>query len=165
MLVVFFNKKKKEENKDFELLSPANGDMIKVEKVDDPMFAEKMLGDGFAVIASDGEVFAPISGEVVVTHDCKYCLGIRANDRLEVLIHIGIDTVSLDGEGFDCYAKMGDHVEAGQHVIDFDRDFLLEHGFKPYVIVVVMDNDKLEKLDILEEGKSIAGKTVHAIAR
>lgn len=165
MLLVFFNKKKNEEKREIELLSPANGEMIKVEKVDDPMFAEKMLGDGFAVIASDGKVFAPISGEVVVTHDCKYCLGIRANDRLEVLIHIGIDTVSLEGEGFECYAKMGDHVEAGQHVIDFDRDFLLERGFKPYVIIVVMDNEKLEKLDILEEGESIAAKTVHARVR
>ena len=115
----FFKKKKKEEKK-VSIASPVNGKIVKLEEVPDPVFAEKMVGDGFAIIPEDGEVFAPVSGEVTLQPEGFHAIGIKTEEGLEVLVHFGLETVELKGEGFTPHVKVGDKVNKGDKVLSVD---------------------------------------------
>ena len=98
----------KQEEKDF--ISPMQGRLMPLTEVEDQVFSQGLMGDGFAVELKDGQVLAPFSGEVVMTFPTKHAYGLRREDGLEVLIHIGMDTVQLNGEGFESYVQQGDQV-------------------------------------------------------
>ena len=115
----FFKKKKKEE-KIVSIASPVKGKVIKLEEVPDPVFAEKMVGDGFAVEPENGEVFAPVSGEVTLQPEGYHAIGIKTQEGLEVLVHFGLETVELKGEGFTPHVKVGDMVKKGDKVLSVD---------------------------------------------
>lgn len=115
----FFKKKKKEEKK-VSIASPVNGKIVKLEEVPDPVFAEKMVGDGFAVMPEDGEVHAPVSGEVTLQPEGFHAIGIKTEEGLEVLVHFGLETVELKGEGFTPHVKVGDKVNKGDKVLSVD---------------------------------------------
>ncbi|MDU5504252.1 MAG: PTS glucose transporter subunit IIA [Anaerococcus vaginalis] len=115
----FFKKKKKEEKK-VSIASPVNGKIVKLEEVPDPVFAEKMVGDGFAIIPEDGEVHAPVSGEVTLQPEGFHAIGIKTEEGLEVLVHFGLETVELKGEGFTPHVKVGDKVNKGDKVLSVD---------------------------------------------
>ena len=91
-----------------EILSPAEGEIITLEQVQDPVFSSKLLGDGFAIKLKDGRIFSPINGKVVSIFPTKHALGLLDENGLEVLIHIGIDTVSLNGKGFAIFVTEGE---------------------------------------------------------
>ena len=99
--------KKDPEIKKAEFVSPATGKMIPIEQVEDETFASKILGDGFAVELTDGEVIAPFDGEVTAAFPTGHAYGLKREDGLECLIHIGLDTVELNGAGFDVKVKQG----------------------------------------------------------
>lgn len=115
----FFKKKKKEEKK-VSIANPVNGKIVKLEEVPDPVFAEKMVGDGFAIIPEDGEVHAPVSGEVTLQPEGFHAIGIKTEEGLEVLVHFGLETVELKGEGFTPHVKVGDKVNKGDKVLSVD---------------------------------------------
>lgn len=115
----FFKKKKKEEKK-VSIANPVNGKIVKLEEVPDPVFAEKMVGDGFAIIPEDGEVHAPVSGEVTLQPEGFHAIGIKTEEGLEVLVHFGLETVELKGEGFIPHVKVGDKVNKGDKVLSVD---------------------------------------------
>lgn len=115
----FFKKKKKEEKK-VSIANPVNGKIVKLEEVPDPVFAEKMVGDGFAVMPEDGEVNAPVSGEVTLQPEGFHAIGIKTEEGLEVLVHFGLETVELKGEGFTPHVKVGDKVNKGDKVLSVD---------------------------------------------
>ena len=115
----FFKKKKKIEKK-VSIANPVNGKVVKLEEVPDPVFAEKMVGDGFAVVPEDGEVHAPVSGEVTLQPDGFHAIGIKTEEGLEVLVHFGLETVELKGEGFTPHVKVGDKVNKGDNVLSVD---------------------------------------------
>ncbi|MFR6222121.1 MAG: PTS glucose transporter subunit IIA [Anaerococcus sp.] len=115
----FFKKKKKEE-KIVSIASPVKGKVVKLEEVPDPVFAEKMVGDGFAVEPENGEVFAPVSGEVTLQPEGYHAIGIKTQEGLEVLVHFGLETVELKGEGFTPHVKVGDMVKKGDKVLSVD---------------------------------------------
>ena len=115
----FFKKKKKEEKK-VSIASPVTGKIVKLEEVPDPVFAEKMVGDGFAIIPEDGEVHAPVSGEVTLQPEGFHAIGIKTEEGLEVLVHFGLETVELKGEGFTPHVKVGDKVNKGDKVLSVD---------------------------------------------
>lgn len=115
----FFKKKKKEEKK-VSIASPVNGKIVKLEEVPDPVFAEKMVGDGFAIIPEDGELHAPVSGEVTLQPEGFHAIGIKTEEGLEVLVHFGLETVELKGEGFTPHVKVGDKVNKGDKVLSVD---------------------------------------------
>lgn len=117
----FFKKKKKEE-KIVSIASPVKGKVVKLEEVPDPVFAEKMVGDGFAVEPENGEVFAPVSGEVTLQPEGYHAIGIKTQEGLEVLVHFGLETVELKGEGFTPHVKVGDMVKKGDKVLSVDID-------------------------------------------
>ena len=106
--------KKAPEIKKAEFVSPATGKIIPVDQVEDETFASKILGDGFAVELTDGEVIAPFDGEVTAAFPTGHAYGLKREDGLECLIHIGLDTVELNGSGFDVKVKQGDQVKQGQ---------------------------------------------------
>ena len=109
--------KKDPEIKKAEFVSPATGKIIPIEQVEDETFASKILGDGFAVELTDGEVIAPFDGEVTAAFPTGHAYGLKREDGLECLIHIGLDTVELNGAGFDVKVKQGDQVKQGQLLV------------------------------------------------
>lgn len=115
---------KKNKNKDIEIsiANPINGKVVKLEEVPDPVFAQKMVGDGFAVIPEEGEVYAPVSGEVTLQPEGFHAIGIKTEEDLEVLIHFGLDTVELKGQGFTPHVKIGDKVNKGDKILTVDID-------------------------------------------
>ncbi|MDU5912765.1 MAG: PTS glucose transporter subunit IIA [Anaerococcus vaginalis] len=115
----FFKKKNKVEKK-VSIASPVNGKVVKLEEVPDPVFAEKMVGDGFAVLPEDGEVYSPVDGEVTLQPDGYHAIGIKTDEGIEVLVHFGLETVELKGEGFTPHVKVGDKVNKGDKVLSVD---------------------------------------------
>lgn len=106
------------------ILAPLSGKVLDLSNVPDPVFAQKMMGNGFAIEPHEGVVVAPFDAEVVNAFPTKHAIGLRAKTGLEVLIHVGMDTVTLKGEGFDLKIKEGDQVKAGDLLLEFDLDVI-----------------------------------------
>lgn len=146
-LTIIVGKKKlsfptKQEEKDF--ISPMQGRLMPLSEVEDQVFSQGLMGDGFAVELKDGEVLAPFSGEVVMTFPTKHAYGIRREDGLEVLIHIGMDTVQLNGEGFESYVQQGDYVTQGQKLAKVNIDYVLSQGKSVVSPVVFTSGQHIE---------------------
>ena len=114
---------KKHEEKDF--ICPMQGKLMPLNQVEDPVFSQGLMGDGFAVKLENGEIVAPFSGEVVMTFPTKHAYGLKRADGLEILIHIGMDTVQLNGKGFESFVNLGDQVIQGQTIAKVDIDYVL----------------------------------------
>lgn len=123
------------------LYAPVKGKVIELEKVPDDVFAQKMLGDGVAVEPADTDVVAPCDGKVLLVSQTRHAVAIQTKDGLEVLIHVGLDTVELAGEGFVTYVKAGDNVKKGDKLITFDRDFLETKGKSAVTPMVITNMD------------------------
>ena len=106
--------------KEIRLDSPLNGQLIELKDVKDPAFASGAMGKGAAVKDPDGKVYSPVDGTVTVLFGTKHAIGIHAEDGADILIHVGIDTVNLKGEGFTTHVSQGDRVEAGQLITTYD---------------------------------------------
>lgn len=120
-----------------EVIQPVNGEVITAGNIPDPMFAAENMGPGVGIKPADGNVFAPFEGEVIMTFPTFHAIGLRSTNGLEVLIHVGVDTVNMQGEGFECLVKQGDKVTAGQKILTFDIDKIEEAGYSSVVIVVL----------------------------
>ncbi|WP_085994124.1 PTS sugar transporter subunit IIA [Oceanobacillus senegalensis] len=156
MLKKLFGKKEMQDN----LVSPMTGNVINIEDVPDGMFSQKMLGDGIAVEPREGTVVAPFDGEVVQFFPTKHAIGIRGNNGLEVLIHIGLETVALNGEGFHDYVQQGDHVKAGDKLISFDMELVKERADSIISPVVITNFDSVEELVKSKEKAVLRGESV-----
>lgn len=104
------------------LIAPLSGTLLSIEESPDPVFAGRLIGDGVAINPSDSVVLAPCAGTVSQLHDSKHAVAIKTGDEVEILIHVGIDTVMLRGEGFETFVKIGDKVETGQKLLSFDAE-------------------------------------------
>ena len=124
---------KKEE---FKITAPVNGELIPLSEVKDGVFSEKVMGDGFAVIPEDGTVYAPLSGLAESVFPTGHAVGISTKDGIECIVHIGLDTVNLNGEGFEPLIRQGDRVKAGQPIVKFDKQLLEEKGYNLVTMVV-----------------------------
>ena len=133
-----FGKKKTE-----IMLVPMAGEIVKLETVKDPVFAEKMMGDGFAIDPTKGEVYSPFSGEILTAFPTGHALGLKADNGMEVLIHVGLDTVNLKGEGFEMLVSQGDRVEAGDLLIKVDLDKI--QGNVPSIITPIIFTESAGK--------------------
>ncbi|WP_044640444.1 glucose-specific PTS transporter subunit IIBC [Risungbinella massiliensis] len=105
-----------------EIVAPLTGKMLPISEVPDPVFAQKMMGNGFAIEPTEGVVVSPVDGEIVNAFPTKHAIGIRTDSGMEILVHVGIDTVKLKGEGFDIKVKEGDQVMKGQEMLVFDLE-------------------------------------------
>lgn len=118
------------------LYSPFNGVIQSIEKAPDVTFAQKMIGDGFMVMPSDGQVLAPCDGEVAFVFPTKHAVGLKSADGTEFMLHIGVDTVKLEGKGFEALVKDGDQVKKGDRLIDFDLAYVKEHAVSEACMVI-----------------------------
>lgn len=140
----FFKKSKK--NNGVQILSPVDGELIPITEVSDDVFSQKMLGDGFAVKPSAKEIFAPIDGKISTLFPTKHAIGITTSQGLEILLHLGIDTVELKGEPFEVHVNQGDEVTAGQKLADMDIDQISAKGLDNTVMVVYTNMDLLKEV-------------------
>ncbi|MDK2802867.1 MAG: PTS glucose transporter subunit IIA [Oscillospiraceae bacterium] len=136
-----FKKKKK------TIIAPISGKCINISDCEDEVFSQKILGDGIAIIPSSGEVFSPVDGEIIQTVDSKHAIGIRSKSGAEILIHLGMDTVSLNGEGFEYFVKEGDKVSVGDKVMTMDLEFIKSKGLKTVTPVVITNSNDIKNLD------------------
>ncbi|EOH92110.1 PTS transporter subunit IIBC [Enterococcus villorum] len=139
-----------------ELQAVATGEVIPLAKVNDPVFSKKMMGDGFAVIPVTGEVVAPIAGKIISVFPTKHAIGLETKEGVEVLIHMGIDTVQLKQPAFEIFVTEGQNVEAGTKLAQIDLDSLKKEDKDPTVIVV-FTNNKVNELTITHLGNAKAG--------
>ncbi|HHW56881.1 MAG TPA: PTS glucose transporter subunit IIA [Clostridia bacterium] len=142
-----------------DIYSPMKGRLLPIEKVPDPVFAQKMVGDGVAIEPKEGTVYSPVDGTIVQLFPTKHALGIRTEEGLEVLIHIGMDTVEMKGNGFESFVSEGEKVKVGDKLVKFDIELIKkDHPLTSPIIITNMDIvDKIVKESGGEEIK--AGKT------
>ena len=144
-----------------EVYSVADGQVVALEQVKDPVFSQKMMGDGFAVEPENGNIVSPVSGTVSSVFPTKHALGIVTEAGLEVLVHIGLDTVSLEGKPFTVHVTEGQKVAAGDLLVTADLDAIREAGRETSTIVVFTNADAIQSVK-LEQTGSHAAKTVVA---
>ena len=128
--------------------APSKGELIPISEVADPVFSEKMMGDGFAVLPEANEVFAPISGTILNVFPTKHAIGIQTDNGLEVLLHMGINTVDLKGEPFTLYVEEGQRIARGQLIAVVDLEMLEKAGKKSDMIVVFTSGAAVKELAI-----------------
>lgn len=131
----------------FEIASPVKGQVIPVSEVKDEVFASKGMGDGVGIIAAEGKVYAPFDGTVEAVFPTGHAVGMSANG-VEVLIHIGINTVELDGKGYQAHVKQGDIVKKGDLLVSFDKELIEKAGYDSTVVFVITDMGDGRQLNI-----------------
>lgn len=128
--------------------APAEGTVVPSEEIPDETFASGVLGRGVAIQPVSGEVVAPFDGEISSVTDTKHAVGVTSPDGIELLIHVGVDTVAMQGDGFTCHVTEGQKVKAGDKLISFDRDKIKKAGHPDCVVVLVTNSDDYENLTI-----------------
>lgn len=131
---------------DGSLCAPIEGEAIALAKVEDEVFSSGAMGEGIAIVPADGKVYAPCDGVISSFFPTGHALGITADNGAEILIHVGMDTVELQGEGFIPKAGEGDHVKKGQLLLEFDMDFIKSRGYKVVTPVVVTNADEFKSI-------------------
>ena len=154
--------KGKEVNKESAIYAPITGEYVKIEDIPDPVFAQKMMGEGFGIKPAEGIVVAPFDGEVVnVFKPSNHAVGVKAANGLEVLVHVGLETVQLGGEGFEALVNTGDKVTKGQELLKFDIDTIdskVKSTISPVIITNTDDAEEIniESLTSLQKGETKA---------
>ncbi len=129
------------------LTSPLKGEQIAIADVKDPTFAAEVLGRSTAVVPAEGKVYAPFDGAVSIVMDTKHAVGLQGENGVELLVHVGIDTVMLNGDGFTAHVKVGDHVKKGDLLIEFDIPKIKEAGYDTTTSVIVTNTDDYKKIE------------------
>ncbi|MCT8977131.1 PTS glucose transporter subunit IIA [Clostridium sp. CX1] len=132
--------------KEFKLVAPVSGKVIDLSEVPDPVFSQKMAGDGVGIDSTGDVVVAPADGVISIIFKTNHAFGMLLNNGVELLVHIGIDTVELDGVGFERLIQEGSKVKAGMPVIKIDRNLIKDKGYSLITPVLVTNPDNLKEL-------------------
>lgn len=135
------------------IYNPLEGEVVDLSTVEDEVFASKMVGDGFAILPTTNVVLSPCKGFIKLIFPTKHAIGIQSEEGLEVLIHIGLDTVELKGEGFESLVTLNQKVDIGTPLIRFDQQFILSKG-KQLITPIVFTNKAKVKSIKVNYGKS-----------
>lgn len=130
------------------LAAMVDGMCIPLEQVSDPAFAQKTLGEGIAIVPQNNVIAAPCDGVLTLVAPTKHAFGMTKEDGLELMIHIGIDTVALQGEGFEVLAEAGANVKKGQPIISYDEQIMKEHGIDMTTMLIVLNHENYEILEM-----------------
>lgn len=141
------------------IYAPVDGEVVPLTQVPDAVFSEKMLGEGLAILPTKGHIHAPINGTVIHVAQTKHAIGLRSKDGTELLIHIGLETVSLKGRGFTVLVKEGDTVSLGQLIVAVDWDFI-EANAKSIITPIIITNSVERQIQYEGSTKGIMGETV-----
>jgi PTS system beta-glucosides-specific IIC component len=125
-----------------DILAPMSGTVLAMDQVPDSTFASGLLGEGAAIIPLTGRVIAPFHGEVASLFQTRHAIGLLSDSGIEVLIHIGIDTVKLNGQHFTTHVKVGDKIKPGDLLIEFDRQAILDAGYDLSTPVIISNSDE-----------------------
>lgn len=142
----------KKGNQDIELIAPFNGMAVLLEEVPDEVFSGKMMGDGIAIIPQTDKLVSPIDGEVVNVFQTKHAITLRSKEGAEILIHMGLETVNLNGEGFQINVTDGEKISKGKPLATFDIKKMEELGFKIITPIVLLNGDQFEIIDRMDNG-------------
>jgi phosphocarrier protein FPr len=131
------------ENPTVSILAPLSGELVPLEAVPDPVFSQKMVGEGMAIDPLSNTLCAPCDGEIAQLHPSGHAITVVGADGIQVLMHIGLDTIKLRGLGFSPRVKRGDKVRQGEPLIEFDMDFLAMRAKSLLTLVVITNSDKI----------------------
>src|SRR5437870_7022443 len=141
------------------LLAPLSGVLVPLERVPDPVFAQRTVGDGVSIDPTSGELLAPAAGRVTLLHRASHALAITTDEGLEILVHIGVDTIALNGKGFTPRVRQGDRVAAGQPLISFDADLIARSAPSLLTQVLITNRERVSGMSVatglVEAGRSI----------
>ncbi len=148
----------KRQNDSILIVLPLDGEIVPIDQVPDPIFSGRMMGDGAAVIPENGKIVAPVDGTLSMIAPTRHAYGFKTADGKEVLVHVGLETVGLEGAPFTVHAKAGDKVKKGDLIAEVDLDFLKEKGINPITPIILCKGGDDVVMDIAE-GKGKAGQT------
>lgn len=137
--------------------APAEGEIISLEKFPDELFSQEVLGPGCGILPTGKLVTAPFNGTVIQSVDSRHAIGLSSEDGLELLIHVGVDTVEMEGEGFQYHVKDGQKVHLGDPLISFDRAAIKAAGHPDAIAVVVTNSDEFSGVSLLTTGSASSG--------
>ena len=152
-----FNLFKKKEKKHV-VGSPAKGKAVSLKEVNDPTFAEEMLGKGTAVIPEEGKIYAPADGEIGMVFDTLHAISMTTDFGAELLIHVGLDTVKMKGDGFTGHVKAGDHVKKGDLLLEVDLEKVKAAGYDTITPVLVCNTQDYASVEGIESAHVNAGE-------
>ncbi len=158
--MALFDFLKKGDNKNVELFNPVDGVVIPMEEVSDPVFSQKMMGDGFGVEPDNGKVYSPVAGKVVSVFPTNHALGLELDNGIEVLVHIGVDTVELEGGPFEVHVKEGDKVTGDTLLATVDLEGIKAAGKEDTVIIVFTNMDVVGNYNLTKTGRASRGEVI-----
>lgn len=133
------------------MTSPVEGIIKPLSQVDDPVFSTNTMGEGVAIIPYEDDIVSPVDGKITCLFKTKHAIGITTQQGVELLIHIGIDTVRLDGKYFDCFVKQEQNIKKGDKLIHFDRQKIQEEGLKTDVMLIVTNSEHFEYVSVVAQ--------------
>jgi len=139
--------KKNKEEKCMILKSPVVGRCIDISEIPDEVFSSKMLGNGIGFESTDGVLYAPVDGEILQVFPTKHALILKSVEGIEILLHIGIDTVEMKGEGFEAFVEKGKQVKVGDKLLTFDNDLIKAKAKTNLSVLVLTDNEIMESVE------------------
>ncbi|MGY3778969.1 PTS sugar transporter subunit IIA [Isobaculum melis] len=151
-----FGKKKKEAT----LASPANGELVLLETVSDPVFAQKVMGDGYAVIPADGNIVMPADGTVTSIFPTKHAIGLLLENGLELLVHMGVETVALKGAPFEIFVEENQKVKAGDALAKMDLELLAKEEKDHTIMLILTNGDEVASFEVNAPGTVSAGEEI-----
>ncbi|MFC4620425.1 PTS glucose transporter subunit IIA [Camelliibacillus cellulosilyticus] len=157
--------KKEEVSKTLELKAYVTGHIMKLEDVPDPVFAEQMMGDGIAIVPVEGKIISPVNGEIVNVFPAKHAIGIKTANGVEILIHIGLETVSMNGEGFTVHVGEGKKVKVGDALVTVDLDLVKNKAKSTVIPIIITNTNAMRSIEkpILSGKVTAANETILAV--
>lgn len=137
--------------------APAEGTVIPLEQFPDELFSQEVLGPGCGILPTGDQVNAPFNGTVTQDTSTMHAIGVTSGDGVEVLIHVGVDTVAMNGQGFRCLVKKGQKIRRGDPLLCFDRDAIKAAGHPDAIAVVVTNSDEFSAVELAANGGAAAG--------
>ena len=134
------------------IYAPMEGNVIPLEEIDDEVFSEGMMGKGCGMKPSEGKIYAPFHGEVILIANTKHAIALRSSDGIELLIHVGMDTVKMNGKGFDPLVKVGDMVKCGQLMMNFSIYDIETAGYATTTAIIVTNYEEYANVEVLKRG-------------
>lgn len=141
------------------IYSPQTGRCVSVIEIPDEVFSERILGDGIAIIPTENDVLSPVDGVIVQVAETGHAFCIKSDDGIEIMIHIGVDTVNLRGKGFKCFVKNGDKIKKGDKLASADIEFIEQSGFPLHTALLITNSKEIKSMKPIY-GNVSAGKNV-----
>lgn len=147
-----------EAKKDVVLASPLAGKSVPLSEVNDPTFAQEILGKGGAILPAEGKLYAPADGKIITVMDTKHAIGMTSNDGAEILMHVGIDTVQLNGKHFEAKVQNGDSVKKGQLLLEFDVEGIQKEGYDVITSIIISNTPNYSAVTLKKTGDVSVGE-------